>query len=84
MRIPTRQGSPVLTSVIPVIEASNHVRTDETRLIDVASWLAYEELPMPQFLLPFKPRGDRGDRIGCGVGHVRASCDNHERKKGRT
>jgi hypothetical protein len=63
MRIPTRQGSPVLTSVIPVIEASNHVRTDETRLVDVASWLAYEELPMPQFLLPFKPRGDRGDVI---------------------
>ena len=63
MRVPARQDSPVLTSVQPVIEASKHVRTDEARLVDVASWLAYEELPMPQFLLPFRPAGDRGDVI---------------------
>ncbi len=63
MRIPTRTDSPVLTSVLPVIEASKHVRTDEPRLVDVAGWLAYEELPMPQFLLPFRPEGDRGDVI---------------------
>jgi len=53
----------VLTSVLPVVEASKHVRTDEARLVDVAGWLAYEELPMPQFLLPFRPAGDRGDVI---------------------
>ncbi|MEP6760147.1 MAG: queuosine salvage family protein [Sporichthyaceae bacterium] len=53
----------MLTSILPVIEASKHVRTDETRLVDVASWLACEELPMPQFLLPFRPAGDRGDVI---------------------
>ena len=60
MRIPARQDSPVLTSVLPVVEASNHVGTDEARLEDVAGWLAYEDLPMPQFLLPFQPTGDRG------------------------
>jgi hypothetical protein len=59
VRVPASQGSPVLTSVLPVIEASKHVRTDEARLVDVASWLAYEELPMPDFLLPFRPAGDR-------------------------
>ena len=63
MRVPARRDSPVLTSVLPAIEASNHVRTDEARLVDVAGWLAYEELPMPQFLLPFRPSGDRGDVI---------------------
>src|SRR5215210_3362435 len=63
MRIPGRQDSPVLTSVLPVVEASNHVRTDEARLVDVAGWLAYEELPMPQFLLPFQPTGNRGQVI---------------------
>ena len=63
MRVPARTDSPVLTSVLPVIEASKHVRTDESRLVDVAGWLAYEELPMPQFLLPFRPSGDRGDVI---------------------
>lgn len=63
MRVPTRTDSPVLTSVLPVIEASKHVRTDESRLVDVAGWLAYEELPMPQFLLPFRPIGDRDDVI---------------------
>ncbi len=63
MRLPKRVGSPVLSSVIPVIEASNHVHTDERRLVDVAGWLAYEELPKPQFLLPFRPEGNRGDVI---------------------
>ena len=63
MRVPTRQNSPVLGSVLPVVEASQHVRTDEARLIDVAGWLAYEELPMPQFLLPFRPSGERGEVI---------------------
>jgi hypothetical protein len=63
MRVPARTDSPVLTSVLPVIEASKHVRTAEARLVDVAGWLAYEELPLPQFLLPFRPSGDRGDVI---------------------
>ena len=63
MRVPVRQDSPVLTSVLPVIETSEHIRTDEARLADVAGWLAYEELPMPQFLLPFRPNGDRDEVI---------------------
>jgi hypothetical protein len=44
---------PVLGSVLPVIEESQDVTTDIARLRQVAGWLAYEELPYPQFLLPF-------------------------------
>jgi hypothetical protein len=63
MRVRARQDSPVLTSVLPVIGASKHVRTDEARLVDVASWLAYEELPMPLFLLPFRSAGNAAPPI---------------------
>jgi len=31
------------------------VEIDEARLADVASWLAYEELPVPPAFLPFRP-----------------------------
>ena len=34
--------NPVLASVLPVVEASGDVRLDESRLADVASWLAYD------------------------------------------
>jgi hypothetical protein len=44
---------PVLESVLPVIEGSRDVSTDRERLADVASWLAYEELPRPSYFLPF-------------------------------
>jgi Potential Queuosine, Q, salvage protein family len=44
---------PVLDSVVPVIEGSRDVATDRERLVDVASWLAYEELPRPAYFLPF-------------------------------
>jgi hypothetical protein len=45
--------NPVLASVLPVIEASEDVALDESRLDDVASWLAYEELPVPPTFFPF-------------------------------
>jgi hypothetical protein len=45
--------NPVLASVLPVVEASQDVRLDEARLADVASWLAYEELPVPATFFPF-------------------------------
>jgi hypothetical protein len=47
--------NPVLESVEPVVERSQDVALDEPRLADVASWLAYEELPVPPtfFRFPF-------------------------------
>jgi hypothetical protein len=35
-----------------VISGSRHVRTNLRKIIEVASWMAYEELPMPQLGLP--------------------------------
>ena len=47
--------NPVLESVLPIVEGSRDVTLDEARLGDVASWLAYEELPVPPtfFRFPF-------------------------------
>jgi hypothetical protein len=47
------RSNPVLDSVLPVVEGSHDVETDLGRLADVASWLAYEELPTPSYFLPF-------------------------------
>lgn len=53
LRLPQPIGSPVLDSLPPVIKASRHVRTNVDRIVEVASWMAYEELPLPEFALPF-------------------------------
>ena len=53
LRWPKPIGSPVLDSLRPVIEGSRHVRTDLGKVAEVAAWMAYEELPVPQFSLPF-------------------------------
>lgn len=53
VRVPLLIGSPVLESVLPVIERSRHVRTCAEKIIEQARALAAEELPMPQFALPF-------------------------------
>jgi hypothetical protein len=45
--------SAVQESILPVIEGSRDVSTDLDRLADVASWLAYEELPVPPSFFPF-------------------------------
>jgi Potential Queuosine, Q, salvage protein family len=52
--LPRLLGSPhpVLDSVLPVVEGSRDVETDPERLAGVASWLAYEELPLPSSFLP--------------------------------
>jgi len=42
----------VLDSIAIVIERSRDVRTHIDRIRDVASWMAYEELPMPDYALP--------------------------------
>lgn len=59
LRWPRPIGSPVLASLRPVIEASRHVRTDVPRIAEVASWMAYEELPFPRFELGFDPETER-------------------------
>jgi hypothetical protein len=56
-------GSPVLDSLRPVIENSRHVSTDVARIGEVAKWMAYEELPFPQFPLDFDPETDRDRAI---------------------
>jgi hypothetical protein len=49
------QVHPVLDSVRAIVESARDVAIDEARLADVASWLAYEELPVPPAFLPFRP-----------------------------
>ena len=57
-------GSPVLESVRYAIESSRDVQTHYDKIVDVASWMAYEELPMPEFTLPFGvDQGDANDAI---------------------
>jgi len=62
-RWPRPIGSPVLDSLRPVIEAARHVRTDIAKIADVAKWMAYEELPFPQFSLPFGLEKSRDQAI---------------------
>jgi len=50
---PRMQGSPVLDSLRPVIENSRDVRTHYGKVREVASWMAYEELPLPNLAVPF-------------------------------
>jgi hypothetical protein len=52
MRWPKPIGSPVLDSLRPVIEKSRDVRTHVDKIVEVAGWMAYEELPMPDYHLP--------------------------------
>lgn len=58
IRRPKPIGSPVLASVAPVIEKSRHVHTDVDKIVEHAGWMAYEELPIPEFVLPFGIGGD--------------------------
>ena len=60
---PVRFDSPVLESLRPVIESSRHVQTHQEKIVEHAGWLAYEELPFPQFLLPFGIGADRNETI---------------------
>jgi hypothetical protein len=63
-RWPKPIGSPVLDSLRPVIEHSREVRTNVGKIVEVASWMAYEELPLPEFALPFGiGTGDANDSI---------------------
>lgn len=53
MRWPILSGSPVLDSLRPVIQKSGDVHTNVDKIIEVAGWMGYEELPFPEFTLPF-------------------------------
>src|SRR5215468_8232784 len=53
MHWPKPIGGPVLESLRYAIESSRDVRTNYDKLVEVASWMAYEELPMPEYALPF-------------------------------
>jgi hypothetical protein len=53
LRWPKPIGSPVLDSLRPVIEHSRDVHTHVDKIVEVAGWMAYEELPLPEFVLPF-------------------------------
>jgi Potential Queuosine, Q, salvage protein family len=50
---PKVTGSPVLESLHPVIEHSRDVHTHIDKITEVAGWMGYEELPMPDYELPF-------------------------------
>lgn len=52
MHWPKLKGSPVLDSLHYAIESSRDVHTNYEKIVEVASWMAYEELPMPEFTLP--------------------------------
>lgn len=52
VRWPRLAEGPVLDSMRPVIENSGDVRTHVDRIVEVAGWMAYEELPMPDYVLP--------------------------------
>jgi hypothetical protein len=65
MHWPKPMGSPVLDSVHYAVESSRDVHTHYEKIIEVASWMAYEELPMPEFVLPF----------GVGQGDVNEAID---------
>jgi hypothetical protein len=53
VRWPKLTGSPVLDSIHPVIERSRDVQTHVDKIVEVARWMAYEELPIPDYALPF-------------------------------
>jgi len=50
---PPDLGSPVTASLRPVIENSRDVQTHYEKIAEVASWMAYEDLPLPNLAIPF-------------------------------
>jgi len=62
-RWPKLVGSPVLDSLHPVIEHSRDVRTNVDKIIEVAGWMAYEELPMPDYQMPFEVGQGKPDDV---------------------
>jgi hypothetical protein len=65
MHWPKLKGSPVLDSLHYAIESSRDVQADFEKIVEVASWMAYEELPLPEFVLP----------LGVGLGDPDQAID---------
>jgi hypothetical protein len=63
LRWPKPIGSPVLDSLRPVIEHSRDVRTDVDKIVEVADWMAYEDLPMPDYAEPLDIGSDPDKQI---------------------
>src|SRR5215475_3763203 len=53
MPMPRDLGSPVTESLRPVIENSRDVHTHYDKIVEVAGWMAYEDLPMPNLAIPY-------------------------------
>jgi hypothetical protein len=49
---------PILDTLAPVIEGARHVQFHDDKVRAVADWMAYEELPWPDFRSPLTPQGD--------------------------
>jgi hypothetical protein len=54
---------PIFRTLAPVIASARHVRLDEARIRDVASFMAYEELPWPDFRSPLQPEANDADAM---------------------
>jgi hypothetical protein len=52
LRWPKPIGSPVLESIGPAIENSRDVFTHVDKIVEVAGWMAYEDLAMPVYPVP--------------------------------
>ncbi len=63
VRWPKLVGSPVLDSLHPVIEHSRDVHTHIEKIQEVAGWMAYEELPMPEYAIPLGAGDGKPDEI---------------------
>jgi len=63
VRWPKLTGSPVLDSLHPVIEHSRDVQTNIDKVVEVAGWMAYEELPMPDYQMPFGAEQGSADDV---------------------
>lgn len=49
---------PILASLAPVVANCRHVALNLEKVEEVAGWMAYEELPWPDFRTPMLPDGD--------------------------
>ncbi len=50
---PRPLGSPVTESLRPVIENSRDVHTHYQKIVEIAGWMAYEDLPLPNLAVPY-------------------------------
>lgn len=54
---------PILGTLTPFIDGSHHVRLNREMIHEVADWMAYEELPWPDFRSVLVPEGNDRDTM---------------------